>query len=400
MSHSLNSPSSFARRRACPGSARMEAVIPDEENVHAVRGTAAHALGEKCLTTNTEPSDYIGQKFGEFKHKSGKVEEFIADGDMVEDVTVYVDYCRSISDRVECTKDSSKFVLVEQKVELPFIGEGEKGTADFISLELLRGTLHVVDYKNGFGLVDEFENVQGLCYGLGAANLFQALDWDRLRITIVQPNAYHHAGSVRSWDVPRTELLDWKMDFAEAGQKTLDPNAPLIPGKHCGWCKARFICRARNLKHEETLQMDFTDPNSRPVKQELLTDAEIIDIVFNKIPDIKKWCANLEDYAQKRAEEKNPLPGSKLVETRQVRMWRDVEEAEKVFRDVKGAYESKFKSAPQMEKLMGKKKFGEFEHLVKKTSTGVVVVPADDPRPSARASGESEFGAVSVGLFD
>lgn len=386
MSHSLLSPSSFARRRACPGSARMEDGLEDTENVYAAKGTAAHALGEKCLLTGKEPDEFIGQKFGEFKHQDGRIEEFIVDGDMVDDVQVYTDYCRQFAE--------GRYWAVEKKVQLPFIGKDEKGTADFIGIK--SDILHVVDYKNGVGYVDEIENIQGLCYGMGAALEYEDQRWHTLRITIVQPNAYTDKGPVRYWDVSRTDLLDWKMDFAEVAEKTRQPDAPLVAGSHCGWCKARFTCPTRNKSVEKFTGMDLTKSESAPVKIQALTDAQILDLVFNKIPLIMKWCGDIKDYAQQRAEGKNPLPGSKLVETRATRRWKDEKEAEKLLGKVDGAYEKKFKTAPQMEKLLGKKKFESYSSLVIAKSTGVTLVPDTDPRPSARPNGASEFAPVSV----
>jgi hypothetical protein len=90
------------------------------------------------------------------------------------------------------------------------------------------------------------------------------------------------------------------------------------------------------------------------------------------------------------------LPGTKLVKTRETRRWSDEKKAKEIFGLIEGAYEKKFKTAPQMEKLIGKKKFAEYEYLVEKKSTGVTLVPDSDPRPSARPDGESEFGSVEV----
>lgn len=391
MGHSLNSPSSFARRRACPGSARMEDGIKDSESVYAAEGTAAHALGEKCLLEDTQPDDYINTKMGEFTFKDGSKQDFIVDGDMVEAVNSYVNYCKPLF--------NGDLTKVEKKVKLPFIGEGEKGTADFISLT--NKTLNVVDYKHGRGIaVDAFENIQGLCYGLGAANEYDGLEWDKLKVTIVQPRAYHHEGPIRSWEVPREDLLYWKMEIATIAEMTRDPDAPLKASEYCGFCKAMFGCKGIVQFIEESLRMDFENPNAQPVNPDMLNDEEIIDLVFNKIPIIEKWCSKLKDYAQQRAEEKDPLPGSKLVETRATRRWRNVKEAEALLGKLDGAYNINFKTAPQIEKLVGKKKFSEYENLVEKKSTGVTLVPADDPRPSARPTGSEQFGAVDINLFD
>lgn len=373
--HSLNGPSSFSRRIACPGSARLERDLPSESSHYAAEGTAAHALAEKCLLTKKKPSVYIGEMF----------EGFEATQEMIDAVNVYTNHC-------------SEFLLgehlVERKLDLPFLGKGTKGTADFIAVK--DGILHVIDYKHGQGVpVEAVGNIQGLCYGLGATKMFDKHDWCKLRITIVQPRAPHPEGPIRSWDVPRYETLDYMMEFLAAAKATERDDAPLSVGDHCRFCKAKPTCPAQKKFAQEALQMDFGDVTSKPVPIEFLSEDEIIDLVFNKIKLIEQWCQSVKDYAQNQAEHGTPLRGTKLVHTRQSRIWSDTEIAEKVFGNFDGAYERKFKSVAQIEKLVGKKRFVELSaNLVDKKATGVTLVRESDPRPNARMSASEEFGAV------
>lgn len=378
--HSLNSPSSFSRRIGCPGSANMERDIPSQSSIYADEGTAAHELGETCLIKGDNPSDYAGEIIT--VEKDGPRRDFEVNADMISAVDVYVNYCRPLMGRH----------FIEHKFELPFLGEDQKGTSDFTALK--DGILNVVDYKHGKGEpVDAIDNIQGLCYGLGAAKEFMNDDWHTLRITIVQPRAYHDMGPVRSWDVPRDEMIDYLINFAHAAKATEDPNAPLRVGKWCRFCKAKVNCPAQ-LKHaQEVMEMDFNEPTSKPVPIELLSDEQILDIVFNKLKVIEQWAASLKDYAQKKAEAGDPIKGSKLVYTRAVRIWKDKEEAERKLKPVFGdeIYEKEFVTAPKFEKIVGKKKFKEFEDMVDKVSTGVTLVPESDPRESARNTVENEF---------
>ena len=387
MAHSLNSPSSFARRRVCPGSARMEKGLPDSSSVHSAKGTAAHTLGEICLTNGSSPDDHLGEKMGEFKFPNGRIEEFLVDGGMVDVVNVYVDYCRSL--------EKDRCSMVEQRFELPFIGEDESGTADFVAIT--DNTLHIVDYKNGRGVVEAYQNIQGLCYGLGAANQFEDYEWDRLQITIVQPRAWHKDGPIRSWSISRDEILDWKMDLSEAAEATRNDQHILNASINCWFCKANYGCKELVKLIEENTKMDLSDPNSTPINPDMLTDDQMVDLIFNKIPLIERWCSSVKDYGQRRAQEKNPLPDTKLVKTRETMRWLDQKEAEDFFSSIDGAFEKKFKSAPQMKKLVGSKEFAKYEEkYTHKTSTGVTLVQADDPRNSVNPSGESEFGNVNL----
>lgn len=370
--HSLNSPSSFSRRIGCPGSANMEKDLPEESSIYAAEGTAAHALGEKCLLSNTEPEEYLDQQ----------IEGFLVCPEMIGAVKEYVDYCRPLlGDH-----------LVEYKFDLPFLGPEEKGTSDFTAVH--NGILHVVDYKHGKGVpVDAIGNIQGLCYGLGAAKYFEKEDWHTLRITIAQPRAYHDDGPIRWWDVPRNELVDYMVDFAYHAKATEDPNAPLNVGDWCRFCKAKPTCPAQLKFAEEAMEMDFAEPTSKPTPIEFLTDEQLADLVLNKVKFIEQWCASIKDHAQRRAEGGNALPGTKLVATREVRMWKDKDQAEKALRGKYGdqVYKKSFMSAPQVEKAIGKKEFENVSFLVDKVSTGVTLVPESDPRESVRQSVEDEF---------
>jgi hypothetical protein len=60
--HALRSASGAKRWMNCPGSLRMEEGRPSNSSDAARLGTAAHALGEACLTTNTDALDWVGGK--------------------------------------------------------------------------------------------------------------------------------------------------------------------------------------------------------------------------------------------------------------------------------------------------------------------------------------------------
>lgn len=387
--HSLNGPSSFSRRIGCPGSARMEKDIPNHSSPFAAEGTAAHALGEFCLNNGEFDVQFFEGRTVKGLTGDNEVDpQYSVDGDMIDAVQTYVDYCGALI-------DGDNF-LVEQKFALPFLSEGTKGTSDFTALH--DGILHVVDYKHGKGVpVDAIDNVQGMCYGLGAMPHFEDREWHTLRITIVQPRAYHELGPVRTWDVPREELLDYMIEYAEAAKATFEEDAPLGVGSWCRFCKAKPMCPKHVEFVQESAVMEFSDTTSKPATPDFLTEEEIVDLIFNRIPIIEKWCGSVKDYAQQRAEAGDPLPGTKLVATRATRKWKDEKEAEKRFKDTEGAYTVKFKSAPQIEKLIGKAKFKEIEdELVEKTSTGVTVAPESDPRPNAGRAVNSEFGNVLI----
>jgi hypothetical protein len=376
--HSLNSPSSFARRIGCRGSANMEKDLPNETSPYAAEGTAAHELGERCLGTGRDPEEFEGEmitveEFGDFE----------VTPEMINAVKVYVDHCREVM---------SDNYAIEERLDLSFLGEGQSGTADFVSLD--NKILHVIDYKHGKGVpVDVIGNVQGMCYGLGAKKRFDNYDWQTLRITIVQPRAPHADGGVRSWDIPREELFDYMMTYAQIAKETEDPDAPLRVGDWCRFCKAKPMCPQQMKNAEEMMQMDFADETSQPVDIKFLSKEQLADLALNKVKAIELWCKSVKEHAQKVAEAGDPLPGTKLVHTRTSRAWKDPAQAEKFFEQQLGekVFEKKFMTAPKIEKLVGKKKFAEFGEMVDSFPTGVTLVHESDPRANIRPSVEDEF---------
>jgi hypothetical protein len=374
--HSQNSPSSFKRRKLCPGSRAMEAKYPDKENPHSRKGSAVHHLAETCLLNGNEPEEFLGEVFEKWP-------EFPVDEGMIAGAKVHVDYC------AELIANAAEY-SVEEKFDLPFLGKGEKGTADFVALH--GGILEVVDYKNGIGYVDADENEQGICYGLGAAKRYHNLDWDTLKITIVQPNAIGKQ-PIRSWEIPRHDVIDWLLDFQEAAEKTFEPDAPLIPGEaQCQWCKARADCPALQKLSIETAQESFD------VVDDL--SAGKIGEIWPKLPMMKQFISAVEERGFALAMEGKPPPGTKVVEGKARRYWKDEAAARKRLTkyglDDKDMFSQSFKSPAQIEKTVGKKQFEAelADELVEKRSSGLTLVSDDDPRPPAKISAADTFETV------
>ena len=379
--HSLNGPSSFARRIACPGSANAERGLEDTYSIYAAEGTAAHELGETCLNDCTlTPEDFLGQTINDFE----------VDQDMIEAVTVYTDYCSGLI-------NNSDEHLVEEKLLLPFIGPNDKGTADFVAIG--NGVLEVVDYKHGKGVpVEVKENVQGTCYGLGAANRMHNHPWHTLKITIVQPRCPHTDGSVRSWSLSREDVSDLLLDYAYAAELTKDPDASLNVGSHCRFCKAKPTCPAQIEFAKEATGLQFGDTIEEPAEPDTIGGERLADLVLNKIPVIEHWCKSVKEHAQQVAEAGSPPPGTKLVATRAVRKFVNPKVAEKkvpeLYPDIdkEKFYDVKFKTAPAVEKVVGKKNMGLINDMIDKISTGVTLVPKSDPRDDINPSAAVQFG--------
>ena len=175
--HALLSASSSKRWMNCPPSARMCEGYDDTTSDFAAEGTEAHALCEHLLKTA------LGRKSADpcatFRFFSEEMQEC---------ATGYVAY---IMEQVEAAKQrcADPLVLIEQRLDFTrFVQEGF-GTGDCVIIA--DGTLQIVDYKHGTGVLVEAEgNPQMRLYALGALELFDGIyDIDQVRMTIYQPLA-------------------------------------------------------------------------------------------------------------------------------------------------------------------------------------------------------------------
>lgn len=357
--HSIYSASGAHRWMACPPSALLEQQFPNETSSFAEEGTAAHDLAEHKLKKA-------------LKMRSRKPNSKYQTDEMDEMTDLYVEYCLEV---IEKAKESCKDlqILIEQKLDFSdYVPEGF-GTGDLVIVGT--GTLHVIDLKYGRGVIVSAErNPQMMLYALGALSLFEMLyDIDKVSMTIIQPRVDNFS----TYELSVDELLTW-------AEEELKPKALLASqgegefcaGEHCRFCRARNQCRARTLKNLELLKYEFSDPA-------LLSDDEIAEII-GVAEELSKWASDIYTYATALAiNEGKEWDGFKLVEGRTRRKFTD-EEA--VAETAKAAgytdiYKQSLISITEMEKLMGKKKFGEIlGSLVEKPKGKLTLVSETDKR--------------------
>lgn len=253
--HAKLSPSAYARWMNCPGSVALieDLDIDGGTSFAAEEGTAAHALGEKCLLDESNAADHLGVKiYGDFK-----VTE-----EMAEAVQVYLDFIRGCINAAENDFIDTK-LEVEVKCSLRSyrIPGLDGGTSDTL-LTHEDHSIHVIDYKHGKGVAVEIENNgQLMQYGLGAVLKQHNPDNMIIVLTIVQPRAFHPDGPIRSIEMKGKDLIKWgAKTLVPAAKATLEKDAPLIPGEsQCRWCAARGNCTALYKRTQEVAIADFKD---------------------------------------------------------------------------------------------------------------------------------------------
>ncbi len=361
-SHAILSASASHRWLMCPPSVRLCEQFPgDGGSEFAAEGTEAHELCEyKLKSALGMPAE------NPVPHLLRYIEE------MEECASGYAAHVLSLVEEAKQTcKDPG--VLIEQRVDFSeWVPEGF-GTADCIIVA--DGTLRIVDYKHGLGVLVEAEgNPQMKCYALGALGLFDALyDIDTISMTIYQPRREN----ISSWEISRDDLLKW-------AENTLKPVAALAfagkgefcAGEWCGFCKARHTCRARAEANLMLAKHEFKLPD-------LLEDTEI-EVALAKADELAAWVADIREYALQRALSGKVWHGWKLVEGRSVRKYRNEDE---VVRAVCEAgfdpFEKKVLGITAMQKLLGKARFDELlSGLITKPKGKPTLAPDSDKRPA------------------
>ncbi len=347
--HAILSASASHRWLHCNPSARLELEFEDRETSAASEGTAAHALCEHKLKRK-------------LKLRSERPVSEYDDDEMEQYTDDYVDFVMGQVVR-ERRRDAETQVLIEQRLDFSCYVPDGFGTGDCVIVS--KGRLHIIDFKYGQGvLVEAEENPQMKLYALGALREFgEKYQIKKVKMTIFQPRREN----VSTWEITVARLKRWaEKDLRPKAERAFKGEGEYCPGEWCLFCKAAIKCRARAEEKLRLAQSEFKLPP-------LLTDAEIEDVLA-KLPDIKKWAEEIQEYALQAALAGKQWRGFKLVEGRSVRKYADEDAVIKAAQSA--GYTDIFKKTlltiTEMERLMGKQEFA-------KILGGLVVKPAGKP---------------------
>ncbi|MFS2315907.1 DUF2800 domain-containing protein [Dehalococcoides mccartyi] len=359
--HALLSASSSHRWLNCPPSARLCEQYEDKGSDYAAEGTETHTLGEYKLKT------LLGIKA---KDPTSALTRFSEEMDECAN-----GYSAYILELVETAKQTcaDPVVLIEQHLDFSKYVEEGFGTGDCVIIA--DGTLHIVDYKHGQGvLVEAADNPQMKLYALGALELFDGIyDINEVSMTIYQPRR----DNISTHTVFKESLYQWAEDV-------LKPTAEIAYagkgnyncGEWCQFCKAKYECRKRAERNMELAKMDFKRPP-------LLEDDEI-ESILGKIDDLVSWASDIKDYALQAALGGKLWQGWKVVEGKSNRKYVNEDAVAKAV--TTAGYDPYYTSVmgiTAMEKTLGKAKFAELlGGLVEKPQGKPTLVPEGDKRPA------------------
>lgn len=372
--HALLSPSSSHRWLSCTPSAVLETEFENKSSNAAEEGTAFHALCEHKLKKALR------------RRSKRPVSAFNSD-EMEEHSDAYVEF---VLEQLEKAKQtcSDPLVLIEQKLDLSDFVPSSFGTADCLMVS--DDTLHIMDAKYGLGvLVDAERNTQLMCYGIAALSVYESLyDIKEVSLSIFQPRREN----VQTWTVSVEELKSWaENELKPKAQMAAKGEGEYCPGEWCQFCRAAVKCRARAAEKLRIAEEEFKRPP-------LLTDSEI-EALLPILPDITKWAEDISAYALEAAvNHGKEWNGFKVVEGRSNRKFADeaaVAEAAKEhgYTDI---YRQSLITLTDMEKMMGKKQFGEIlgKHVIKPPGKPTLV-PLSDKRQAMNVSNaKNEFNEI------
>lgn len=265
MGHAKLSPSASGRWVHCPGSVIMEERFPEPGRSEAAEeGTASHFVASESLTGQAIPSPGQTAPNG-----------VILTPEMIEAAEVYVQ-------AVAKAAPAGGPLHVEKALRVGRVHPECWGTPDLWYYVPALWELHVWDYKYGFGIVEPFENWQGICYAGGAldivaANMGQPVALIDQRVTvvihIVQPRPFHAVGPVREWRVKASDLRGYYNRLEGAAAEALGANPRTVSGDYCRYCSARHACPA--AQKAAMFAVDYTD---QAAAEELSPEALAIEL--------------------------------------------------------------------------------------------------------------------------
>lgn len=208
----------------CPGSVLAPGV--GKQTKYAAGGTAAHELSKWVRETGKPASDWKGATLvvGDFQFKVGKP--------MIESVQTFVDREAALPGAA----------LIEEMVAYEELVPGGFGTLDAAKLE--DGLCTVTDLKHGTGVkVFAKDNSQLMLYAVGVFLKYKWLyEFDHFRLRICQPRLRHF----EEFEISMGRLMQWAYDEVRPAAKlAMTPNAPIVAGPWCKFCKIKETCSTR-----------------------------------------------------------------------------------------------------------------------------------------------------------
>lgn len=330
--HSPLGASGADRWMNCPGSVNLIKALPKRDEKadpeYRTDGTAAHEAIAFCLSGGgCDAWEVIGEKFGDVKTE---ITAEIADA-----IQVFIDAANKLAAGADHTYVEARISSPDQSLFY--------GTVDFAAIK--DGTLYILDYKHGQGIVVETRNnAQMMYYAYGL--LREHPDVRRVSMQIIQPRIPHQ--DMEPWIVPAEDIAQWAEEKLFPAMDRTKTDATLCPGQWCRFCEAKANLACPALKEQAETMMTF-DPASVTV----MADMELAKL-WPTLDTLKMHIKAIGDETLRRLMAGGMKENGvcKLVHKKANRVWKP--EAAELFKSRFGDKvwnTPEFKTPAEMEKL-------------------------------------------------
>lgn len=367
--HALLSPSAAHRWMNCTAAPLLERDVEDKGSTFAEEGTLAHAYCAKKL------KEFLGLAVDEEKAEIAQLNEQYHSGEMDEYTDTYKTIVLEKFNAARAkTKDAQ--LLVEVKLDFSHYVPDAFGTSDAIIIA--DGVMEVIDFKYGKGVkVSAVENPQMMIYALGAWDLFNfEYDIRKVRMTIVQPRI----DNLSEFELDAADLINWAVDELQPKANEAYAGGKQKPGNWCQFCKVKASCKALSSMCIEAQQ---ANPDPRKISKEVMEST-----ILPLLSTFKTWLTGVEEYSLEQALNGVQYQGFKIVEGRSIRKITNPTAVMELLGKEDFAKESYIKptelrSITDLEKLIGKKRFGAIcAEYINKPQGKPTLVPESDKRPA------------------
>lgn len=367
--HALLSPSAAHRWMNCTAAPLLEKDVEDKGSTFAEEGTLAHAYCAKKL------KEFLGLSVDEEKAEIAQLDEQYHSGEMDEYTDTYKTIVLEKFNAARAkTKDAQ--LLVEVKLDFSHYVPDAFGTSDAIIIA--DGVMEVIDFKYGKGVkVSAVENPQMMIYALGAWDLFNfEYDIRKVRMTIVQPRI----DNLSEFELDAADLINWAVDELQQKANEAYAGGKQRPGNWCKFCKVKANCKALSSMCIEAQQ---ANPDPRKISKEVMEST-----ILPLLSTFKTWITGVEEYSLEQALSGVQYQGFKIVEGRSIRKITNPTAVMELLSKegfAKEAYirPTELRSITDLEKLIGKKRFGAIcAEYINKPQGKPTLVPESDKRPA------------------
>ena len=399
--HAILSPSAAHRWLHCTPAPRVEAEFPETTSEYAEEGRLAHSV---CELAAKKKFTVMNNRTYNSRLKKLKADPKWGD-EMLSTAATYVEHLTEHAMRFE----HAPYVALEVQVDITDYAPEAFGTCDCVMIG--GDELIITDYKHGKGVpVSAQDNPQMLLYALGALKLYRPIYGDMIRRVstyIDQPRLGSYDGASMTVE----ELLAWGESIKPKAAAAFMGTGEFAPGEWCRFCRAKAKCRAR--ANQNTALEDFKDciPLGRSIPMQAEYDAtgfkpsncltdEEIGALLVRAEGLVAWYNDLKEYALAACLNGKTIPGWKAVEGRSTRAWTDQDAALEALMagGVEEAiiYDRVPKTLAQLEKVIGKQRFGELVGGMITKSPGKPALAAESDKRPAYNGAAADFSEVKA----